>query len=81
MKQKFIYCQCGCGGLFLQYDNDFGLEITPMSRPYSMSFKDRIRYAWATLCGKPYADFIILGKKEVADLTDYLVEIQNDIEE
>ena len=80
MKQKFIKCTCGCGGILLQHD-EYGLEISPLSRPYSLSWKDRIRYAWAILCGKPYADFIILGKKEVADLTDYLVEIQNDIEE
>jgi hypothetical protein len=39
--------------------------------------RNRLRWAWRCLLGKPYADMVILDDQKLADLVDFLGEIQN----
>jgi hypothetical protein len=77
MKSKFFKCQCHCGVLHLDYDSDWGLEIAMFERNATRSWWNRIRLAWKALCGKPYTDMIILNEQQIADLAEYLFEVQN----
>ena len=77
MKSKFFKCECGCGVLSLEYNELWGLEIAMFERNVSRSFFNRIRLAWKTLCGKPYTDMVILNEQQIADLAEYLFEVQN----
>ena len=60
----------------LEHDDDY-LEMAYLHRVPSHGLLWRLRQAWAGLCGKPYADMVILDKETVADLIDYLIETQN----
>ena len=75
---KFFKCECGSEGLWIEHDYGFGTEISLFKTdPQNRSFKNRLLLAWECLKGKPYADMIILDNQKIADLVDYLVEIQN----
>ena len=76
--QKYFSCTCGCGVLLLERDEDDGyLELAYLHRIPSHGLVWRLRQAWAGLRGKPYADMVMLDQEEVANLTDYLIKIQN----
>jgi hypothetical protein len=77
MKTKFFICECKCGVIHLDYDPDWGLEIAMFERSVARSWWNRIRQAWSALRGKPYTDMIILNEQQIADLVDYLFEVQN----
>lgn len=78
MTGKFFKCECGSEGLWIEHDCGFGTEISLFKTdPQNRSFKNRLLLAWECLKGKPYADMIILDNQKIADLVDYLVEIQN----
>jgi hypothetical protein len=77
MINKYFKCECGCGVLNLEYDPEWGLQIAMFERPVSRSFLNRIRLAWKALCGKPYSDMVILNEEQIANLAEYLFEVQN----
>jgi len=77
MKDIFLKCDCTCGGLLCSYSRVWGLELAHLHRDPSRSWKNRIRLAWACLRGKPYSDQTILNDQGIADLADYLHEVQN----
>ena len=78
MNGKFFKCECGSEGLWIEHDYGFGIEISLFKTdPQNRSFKNRLLLAWECLKGKPYADMVILDNQKIADLVDYLVEIQN----
>jgi hypothetical protein len=74
---KFIRCDCGHGGLFMQYSKDFGLEISHYLYPNDRSWKNRLRSAWAAIKGRPYADMVVIDDEKLADLVDFLTDAQN----
>jgi hypothetical protein len=61
----------------LEYGPQWGLEIAMFEGNISRSFSNRIHLAWKALCGKPYTDMIILNEQQIADLAEYLFEVQN----
>jgi hypothetical protein len=77
MNKKYYICECHCGVIAVDYDPDFGLEMSFYERSAKRSFKNRIRLAWSALCGRPYTDMVILNDQQLADLVDQLVEYQN----
>jgi hypothetical protein len=77
MTSKFFICECKCGAIHLDYDPDWGLEIAMFERKVTRSWWNRIRLAWSALRGKPYTDMVILNEQQIADLVDYLFEVQN----
>ena len=77
MKDKFFPCTGSYGGLLISYSRHWGLEIVPLSRNPSQSFINRIKLAWNALKGTTCGDYIILSDKEVANLAEYLHEVQN----
>jgi hypothetical protein len=75
---KFFQCECYHDGIFVQHDPGFGTEISLFKTdPQNRSFKNRLLLAWECLKGKPYTDMVILDDQKIADLVDYLTEIQN----
>jgi hypothetical protein len=77
MEGKFYKCDCGHGGLYVQYDNDYGLEVSHFQYDVSRSFWNRIKFAWKCLTGKPYCDMVLLSDSKIADLVDQLIHVQN----
>jgi len=77
MKSKFFVCECKCGAIYLDYDSDWGLEIAMFQRNVTRSWWNQIRQAWSALRGKPYTDMVILNEQQIADLVDFLFEVQN----
>ena len=78
MKGKFFKCECGSEGLWVEYDQYFGTEIALFHRsPQDRSWRNRISLAWNCIKGKPYADMVLLDDQSLADLVDYLADIQN----
>jgi len=78
MKGKFIRCECGSEGLYIEYDGYGSTEIALFRHnPQDRSWRNRIRLAYACLKGKPYTDMVLLNDQTLADLVDQLVEIQN----
>lgn len=77
MSAKYYTCKCQCGVLCIQYDPDWGLELSMFSRHPFHSFRNRVRIAWKALCGNPYTDMVILDEQQIADIVDELVRIQN----
>lgn len=79
MKGQFFKCDCSHGGLHINYDHQFGLELTHMVRdPYTRKWSYRLAQAWAALKGKPWQDMVILNHAQMSDLIDYLVAAQNE---
>ena len=78
MEGKFFKCDCGSEGLWIERDDGFGTEISLFkSDPQNRSFMNRLSLAWQCMKGEPYSDMIILDDKKIADIIDYLVEVQN----
>jgi len=79
MAGKFFKCECGGEGLWIEhtgYNNE--TEIALFSRdPADRSWCNRFRLAWACLSNRLYTDMVILNDQAIADLVDFLVEIQN----
>jgi hypothetical protein len=80
MNKKYFMCECHCGVIAVDYDPDFGLDMSFYERNPKRSFKNRIRLAWSALRGRPYTDMVILNDNQLADLVDYLVAIQNGLD-
>ena len=79
MKGQFFKCDCSCGGLYVSYDPQFGLELAHLVRdPYQREWRHRLASAWSALRGRPYQDMVILDDTKIADLTDYLIKAQNE---
>lgn len=53
------------------------LTIYATQASLDLTWRDRLRFAWSCLKGKPYSDQLILSKEELANLVDHLIEIQN----
>ena len=78
MKGKFFRCDCGSEGLWVEYADYFGTEISLFhSNPQNRSWANRIKLAWNCLKGKPYTDMVLLNDQGIADLVDHLIDIQN----
>lgn len=78
MNGKFFKCDCGSEGLWIEHDAKFGTEISLfINDPQIRSFKNRLSLAWECLKGNPYKDMVILDNEKIADMIDYLIEIQN----
>jgi hypothetical protein len=77
MKPVFYKCDCGHGGLYVEYQSDWGCQFSHYQYDVSHSIWNRLRFAWKCLCGQPYTDMVLLSDSQVADLVDQLVEIQN----
>lgn len=80
-KEKFIACSCHMEGLHMMTfpdENELYMSMFYIGRSYKLSWIERIRYCFKVLwTGEKHADQLILTKKSVADLVDYLIEIQN----
>ena len=77
MNDKFIACECGHGGLWLQFSRHFGLEISNMARdPYKRNWSNRLKLTWACIKGQPYSDMVVLNNAAIIELADYLTQIQ-----
>ncbi len=75
---KFFQCECYQDGIFVRHDIGWDTEFAFFTcNPNNQSWKNRFRLAWECLKGTPYADMVILDDKKIADLVDYLTEIQN----
>jgi hypothetical protein len=76
-KRLFIRCNCGSHALELTWDEEFGwLEMAQWHYASSSSplpFKERLRWIWRILTtGKPWTDSVLLDKKEIEQLKNYL---------
>ena len=77
-KGEFFLCSCKGEGLWIEHDEEWGTEIALFERsPFSRSWRNRLRLAWAALKGKPYGDQVILDDATLANVVDLLVDIQN----
>jgi hypothetical protein len=78
MKGKFFKGSCGSDGLWIEYDRDFGTEISLFPcDPQNLSWGNRVSMAWACLKGETYGDEVVFCNQQIADLTEHLLEIQN----
>ncbi len=77
MKSNYYSCECKCGAIYVDYDPTWGLEIALLQRDVKRSWWNRLRVAWSALRGRPYTDMVILNDDQIANLVDYLVDIQN----
>lgn len=77
MKDAFYKCECGHGGLHVEWSPDWGCQLSHYQYDVRYSWWNRLRHAWKCLCGQPYTDMVLLNDAQVADLVDQLVEIQN----
>ncbi|NBU33528.1 hypothetical protein EBZ38_16295 [bacterium] len=77
-KTVFIPCDCKSEILTIEYDHeidiaDFAIYEHIKSYEYKMSFWQRLKYCYRVLIHKkPYADQIILNKKQLLDLKNFL---------
>lgn len=79
---KTIKCACYHELFHLEWDEEFEQLNVSIWSPYStdtrMSWRQRLRYCWRILTkGRPYGDQLILEKQHIAELVDYLIEVQN----
>ena len=77
MKAKFFKCDCSHGGLYVQYESDWGCQFSHYHYDVSHRWMNRLKSAWKCLCGKPYTDMVLLDDQSLADLVDHLCDIQN----
>ena len=78
--EKVFRCQCYSEVLVVSsYEDEDSIEFAIYEQhPFRILWKDRIRFAWRYLRGRhPYTDQMIFDKETLADLVDYLVELQN----
>ena len=71
---------CACGSeelhLYIFDDSDECLFLTLYTQPIH-SLRARIAAAWRALTNKNHTDSVILNKKSVTDMRDWLTEIIN----
>ena len=77
MKEAFYKCECGHGGLHVEYHEDWGCQISHYQYDVSRSWSNRFKFAWKCLQGKPYTDMVLLNDSQMADLTGQLLAFQN----
>ena len=80
-KTLFIPCSCKSEILVIEYDHEWNiadLAIFENNTNYSnkMSLWQRLRYCFQVLAyKKPYADQMVLDKKQLKDLKEFLNEL------
>jgi hypothetical protein len=79
---KTIRCSCYHEMLHLSWDEELNILDMSIWAPYStnttMSWKQRLRYCWQILTkGRPYGDQVVMEKEHIAELADFLVDLQN----
>jgi hypothetical protein len=79
-KQITVNCSCNTESLRVEYDEDnqlFDLSIWNHQFTAPMSFRQRLRFCWQTLKGRPYSDQIILDKESVNELVNFFLDHKN----
>lgn len=78
---KTLPCACYSEKLHLEWDEEFKQLNISIWEPYGterFSFLQRLRHCWKILkTGIPYGDQIIMEEKHIADLVDFLINVQN----
>jgi hypothetical protein len=79
---KTIKCACYNELLHLEWDEELQQVYASIWGPYlvdtKLSWRQRLRYCWRILTkGRPYGDQLVLEKSHVAELVDYLIDVQN----
>jgi hypothetical protein len=76
--KKFLRCDCGHGGVYIEYIEDcHSIDMCYYEYPTNRSWRNRLKLAWGALKGKPYADMVCLNDEKIADLVDFLIDVQN----
>lgn len=81
-KTLFIPCDCRSEILMIEYDHeiqmaDFAIYEFLQSHRSKMSLWQRLRYIWRVLVHKkPYADQIVLDKKQLFDLKTFINSLE-----
>ena len=80
-KEKILKCSCSSEMIRFAYDDEmetFDVSIWSFQNSHRPYWKDKLRWIWRILTvGSPYGDQVLLEKEQVAELVDYLVEMQN----
>jgi hypothetical protein len=80
-KTLFIPCSCKSEILVIEYDHDWDIADLAIFENYTnysnkMSLWQRLRYCFQVLAyKKPYADQMVLDKKQLKDLKEFLNEL------
>jgi len=80
-KTLFIPCSCKSEILVIEYDHEIDIADLAIFEHYTnysnkMSFWQRLRYCFQVLVHKkPYADQMVLDKKQLKDLQKFLNEL------
>jgi hypothetical protein len=80
-KTLFIPCSCKSEILVIEYDHEMDLADLAIFEHYTnyshkMSLWQRLRYCFQVLAyKKPYADQMVLDKKQLKDLKEFLNEL------
>lgn len=76
---KTFNCECGSEVLQLVYDEEFKqLDVSIYSLHNKLSFIQKLKHCWKVLTtGEPYSDQLILNQQSIADIVDFLIEVQN----
>jgi hypothetical protein len=85
-ENKTLFIQCDCRSEILTIEYDYVLDITElamyehhMSFKHKMSLWQRLRYCWQVLWHKkPYADQMVLDRKQLQKLLNFLQDISLD---
>lgn len=76
IKKEFIECACGSEGLNLEKDEDGLLNIAIFTSGYNgkSNWIYKLKHIWFIIKnGHPYKDFIVLDKKGIQRLKDFLI--------
>lgn len=80
-KTLFIPCSCKSEILVIEYDHEWNIADLAIFEHYTnysnkMSLWQRLRYCFQVLAyKKPYADQMVLDKKQLKDLKEFLNEL------
>jgi hypothetical protein len=80
-KTLFIPCSCKSEILVIEYDHEWNIADLAIFEHYTnysnkMSLWQRLRYCFQVLVyKKPYSDQIVLDKKQLKDLKEFLNEL------
>lgn len=80
-KILFTLCDCKSEILVIEYDSEFeiadlAIYETGCSYRNKIRLWQKLRYCWRVIVGnKPFADQIMLTKKQIRELKDFLSEL------
>lgn len=76
MKEIYINCECGTEILRIEYDEQdefYYLSIYKLDKEHSL--RNKLRYIWKIIkIGEPYEDQIVITKKQISKLSNFLKE-------